>query len=154
MRIVVCDIVRREEYVIEEGRLVSAIMASIVIPGIFEPVRCKGHVLIDGGVVNPLPVDVLFREGIKRIIAINILPSPVNITPMRISDVTVYDVIVSSFQCMGYTIVFFSSQQVEVYIHPVSVNRKWYELYSSKPFIRVGEKETRRVFLKMRELAK
>lgn len=49
----------REEVVFKSGELVSAIQASISLPGIFAPVMIDGEVLIDGGAVNPVPFDIL-----------------------------------------------------------------------------------------------
>jgi len=49
----------REEVVFKSGGLVSAIQASISLPGIFSPVLIDDEVLIDGGAVNPVPFDIL-----------------------------------------------------------------------------------------------
>ncbi|MGO8692235.1 MAG: patatin-like phospholipase family protein [Rectinemataceae bacterium] len=59
LRIVATDFWRREEVVFETGDLVPAIRASISIPGIFEPYAFGGRLLVDGGVVNPVPFDLL-----------------------------------------------------------------------------------------------
>ncbi|OGW77600.1 MAG: hypothetical protein A3J52_00450 [Omnitrophica bacterium RIFCSPHIGHO2_02_FULL_49_9] len=64
-----------EEVIFDDGDVVDAIRASIAIPGIFRPIRMKDQILIDGGVVDPLPVKVLNRYGVKKIIAVNVLPS-------------------------------------------------------------------------------
>lgn len=50
---------RREAIVIESGELLPAVRASMALPGLFQPVRRDGMVLVDGGVANPLPFDVL-----------------------------------------------------------------------------------------------
>ncbi len=70
------DLVRREELVVGEGSLVDAVRASIAIPGVISPIVRKGRLIIDGGVVNPLPTNVVSAMGIKKIIAINVLQSP------------------------------------------------------------------------------
>lgn len=44
--------------VLRHGRVRDAILATIAVPGIFPPVMMDGHHLIDGGVLNPVPVDV------------------------------------------------------------------------------------------------
>lgn len=76
LKIVSYDLTRREELVIESGSLVDAVRESIAIPGVLEPVRRDGRVIIDGGVLNPLPTNVLTSLGIKKIIAVNVLQSP------------------------------------------------------------------------------
>ncbi len=62
-----------EEVVFDEGDVVDAIRASISIPGIFRPAKWRDEFLIDGGVVDPLPVKILNRYGVKKIIAVNVL---------------------------------------------------------------------------------
>lgn len=76
LRVVACSITKRQEVVFSEGRLVDAIMASIAIPGVFAPTRMKDDLIIDGGIVEPVPIGTLVRMGIKKIIAVNVLPSP------------------------------------------------------------------------------
>lgn len=79
VKITACDYARRELIVLEEGSLVDAVRASVSIPAIFEPTRIHGRWLIDGGVLDPVPVDVLTQMGIHKIIAVNTLPSPEDI---------------------------------------------------------------------------
>ena len=50
------------EVVLKSGDLLSAVRASMAIPGVFTPVERDGRLLLDGGVVNPLPYDLLQDE--------------------------------------------------------------------------------------------
>lgn len=76
VKIIAYDLLRREEMVIESGSLVDAVRQSISIPGVIDPVRMKDRLIIDGGVLNPLPTNVLVQSGAKKIIAVNVLQSP------------------------------------------------------------------------------
>ncbi len=76
LKIVACDLFTSEEFIFDSGRVADAIRISASIPGIFRPVKYHGKYLIDGGVVDPLPVRVLTQMGIKKIIAVNVLPGP------------------------------------------------------------------------------
>ncbi len=76
VKIIATDLNTGTPVIFEEGPLMDAIRASISIPGIFRPFRWRGKYLIDGGVVDPLPIQVLNRHGAKRIIAVNVLQSP------------------------------------------------------------------------------
>ncbi|MBI5149447.1 MAG: patatin-like phospholipase family protein [Candidatus Omnitrophica bacterium] len=76
LKIIAYDLVRREEIILESGSLVEAIRKSIAIPGVIEPVIEKDKLIIDGGVLNPLPTNVLASRRIKKIIAVNVLQSP------------------------------------------------------------------------------
>ncbi|MFQ6033884.1 MAG: patatin-like phospholipase family protein [Candidatus Bipolaricaulia bacterium] len=69
---VATDIETGEEVVIQEGLLVDAIRASSSVPGLFVPVELDGRFLVDGGLVNPLPVDVARRLGAEIVIAVDV----------------------------------------------------------------------------------
>jgi len=75
-KVIAYDLLRREEMVIDSGSLVEGIRKSIAIPGVIEPVCQNGRQIIDGGVLNPLPTNVLYSRGIRKIIAVNVLQSP------------------------------------------------------------------------------
>jgi NTE family protein len=65
-----------EEFVIKEGSVIEAVRASISIPAIFTPVKLGDRFLVDGGVVNPLPVDVVRNMGAEVAVAVNVLAAP------------------------------------------------------------------------------
>ncbi len=76
LKVIAYDLIRREEIIMDSGSIVEAIRKSIAIPGVIEPVRERDRLIIDGGVLNPLPTNVLSHRGIKKIIAVNVLQSP------------------------------------------------------------------------------
>jgi NTE family protein len=61
-----------QEVWLQEGSLVDAIRASISLPGLFKPVRQGDHWLVDGGLVNPVPVTVCRALGANLVIAVNL----------------------------------------------------------------------------------
>jgi len=71
-RAVATDIMNGEEVVIETGDLIEAIRASIAVPGIFTPVRNNGRILVDGGLVNPVPVSTVRAMGADLVIAVDL----------------------------------------------------------------------------------
>jgi NTE family protein len=71
---VATDVETGEEVVIDHGSVLEAIRASISIPGIFSVTRWKGRHLVDGALVNPIPVDVVMRMGADFVIAVNVIP--------------------------------------------------------------------------------
>ena len=54
------------------GRLVDAMRASYALPGIFQPVRVNGRWLVDGALVNPVPVSAARALGAELVIAVNL----------------------------------------------------------------------------------
>jgi NTE family protein len=73
---VATDLTTGEEVIHDSGPLVEAIIASIAIPGLFRPVHYQNRYLVDGGLVNPLPVSIAYKMGADLIIAVNVTPAP------------------------------------------------------------------------------
>ena len=57
---------------LNKGSLVNALKASFALPGIFRPVQINGRWLIDGALVNPIPVSVCRAFGARIVIAVNL----------------------------------------------------------------------------------
>ena len=71
-RCVAADIRTAEEVVISEGLVYQGLRASMAIPGIFKPVVQDDRLLVDGGMLNNLPVDVCRQMGADIVIAIDL----------------------------------------------------------------------------------
>ena len=71
---VATDLVTGELVTLAGGNLASAIRASMSIPGAFSPVEIDGRVLVDGGLVRNLPVDVVREMGADVVIAVDLTP--------------------------------------------------------------------------------
>lgn len=69
---VAVDLKTLDEVVITSGRLPVAMRASMAIPLVFKPVRLRSQVLVDGGVLNNLPVDVARQMGADYVIAVDV----------------------------------------------------------------------------------
>lgn len=67
-RAIATDIVSGEKVVFAQGDLPLAIRASMSVPGVFAPVRYQGRLLVDGGVVDNVPIDEARRLGAQRLI--------------------------------------------------------------------------------------
>ena len=71
-RCVAVDLVDGKEEVLSSGSLPLAMRASMSIPGVFAPVEWKGKMLVDGGALNNLPVDVAREMGADVIICVDL----------------------------------------------------------------------------------
>lgn len=71
-RCVAVDIKSFSEVVMHEGNLARSMRASMAIPGVFKPVEMDGKLLVDGGLMNNLPVDVVRDMGADIVIAIDL----------------------------------------------------------------------------------
>lgn len=75
LKVTATDFYRHELAVFEEGELISALGASAAIPAVFKPVRRDGRILIDGGIYNPVPFD-LIENAADIVIAIDVVGAP------------------------------------------------------------------------------
>ena len=95
-RAVATDIVNGDKVVFRKGHLPQVIRASMSIPAVFAPVEINGQLLVDGGRVDNIPVDVAREMGVDRVIVVDIG------TPLRPRKqlTTVFDILNQSTTLM------------------------------------------------------
>lgn len=71
-RAVATNLVTGEPVVFEQGSLATALRASMSIPGVIAPLDVNGRLLVDGGLVRNLPVDIARAMGVDVVIAVNL----------------------------------------------------------------------------------
>ncbi|HEX3628503.1 MAG TPA: patatin-like phospholipase family protein [Verrucomicrobiae bacterium] len=76
LHIVATNLATLERIVFSSGEVADAVHASVAVPGVCVPVTLGEETYVDGGIVDPLPVDVLREFGVRRIIAVNAIPTP------------------------------------------------------------------------------
>jgi len=69
---VAAEIRTGHEIWLSSGSLITAMRASYALPGVFEPVACNGRVLVDGALVNPVPVSVCRAHEQQVVVAVNL----------------------------------------------------------------------------------
>jgi len=69
---VATDLATGREVWLQQGPVIDAVRASIAIPGVFTPARAQGRLLVDGGLVNPVPVSLARAMGAEIIIAVDL----------------------------------------------------------------------------------
>ncbi|MCF8309017.1 MAG: patatin-like phospholipase family protein [Bacteroidales bacterium] len=72
LAIIGANITNHEEVIFREGSLYEAMRASISVPSIFTPYMKDGMEIVDGGVINPFPVDVIDRDANDTLVAVNL----------------------------------------------------------------------------------
>ena len=88
---VATDIVSGEEVILNAGDIVEAIRASIAIPGIFTPIKWQDRILVDGGLVNPVPVNVVKKMGAEIVIGVDVNAKVVIPTMQKMKKLTSKD---------------------------------------------------------------
>ena len=69
---VATDILNNEEIVFEKGSLFYALRASTAIPTVVKPIRTEGRLLVDGGVLNPIPIKYVKRTPDDLLVVVNV----------------------------------------------------------------------------------
>jgi len=83
-RAIATNLATAKAVVIKQGSLTKAMRASTAVPGVVEPVKIDGELLVDGGIANNMPIDVAKAMGADIVIAIDI-GSPL-LTKSEIND--------------------------------------------------------------------
>ncbi len=87
------DLLSGEEIIIEEGPVAEAVQASCAIPGIFTPVKLKGHLLVDGGLLDNVPVSLMKNRDIDYIIAVDVGAQK----PLRKEPENIFEILIQSY---------------------------------------------------------
>ena len=93
---VATDLLTGDEVVMRSGDLQSAMRASMAIPGIFDPIERDGRILVDGGLVDPVPADVCRSLGAEAVIAVDInsvkfMPEPGRLQLQQLNMLDIID---------------------------------------------------------------
>jgi NTE family protein len=165
LRVVATHMDTLERAVFSTGDVAQAVEASIAIPGICVPVTIDGETYIDGGVADPLPVDVLREMGIERVIAVNTIPTPERLRQAleaeRESGVkkrggigsflnrhlnyfasgNVADVMLRALHGAQTRVAEQACSAADVVLRPWAVDSRWYDFTNPRKYIALGRRE-------------
>ena len=139
LRIIATDFYAQEPVILSHGPLRSAIAASMALPALFTPVTIDGRVLMDGGLVNPLPFDILMGEA-DIVVAIDV--SGASTGPGKHPHPSAFGALISSSQIMQRAIVRekLKVQQPDVYVD-VEVDEFYVlDFHRLKPILAAAER--------------
>lgn len=135
---VASDALTGEAHILNKGKVSRAICASTAIPGVIKPVRHDGRLLIDGGVVHPVPVALCRSMGADIVIAVDVsAPSS-----MRRKPGNLVSAILNTIDIMSDKIVREELQLADVVLRP-QLELQEHTFKSSAAFIRRGAEVTR-----------
>jgi len=117
---VATDIGSGEEVVISDGPVLEAVRASISIPVIFTAVRWRDRYLVDGGLVNPVPVSTVRKMGADLVIAVNVIPPMgVRLQPAeKAKEPGIFQSVLHSFYIATYSLVMSNLAGADIVIEP------------------------------------
>jgi NTE family protein len=165
LRVVATHMDTLERAVFSNGDVARAVEASIAIPGICVPVTIDGETYIDGGVADPLPVDVLREMGIERVIAVNTIPTPERLRQVMeaereagldrrfsigaflnrqlnyFASGNVADVMLRALHGAQTRVAEQACSAADVVLRPWTVDSRWYDFTNPRKYIALGRRE-------------
>jgi NTE family protein len=140
---VATDIVTGEEVVFDRGLVLDAVRASFSLPAIFTPVKLAGRYLMDGGIVNPVPVSVARQMGADFVIAVNVIHDIKNETEdtveTRKKEPNILHVIMQSIYIAAYAMIKSTLAGADVVIEPRVRHIGYGEFHRAREAIARGE---------------
>jgi len=141
---VATDIVTGDEVVLNEGSVLEAVRASISIPVIFTVYKRKNRYLVDGGLVNPVPVSVLKKMGADVIIAVDVTPDRIERASYLTKNTearepSLFQVMAQSIYITTYLNARVVSEGADVLVHPNLAHIAPGEFYRARECILEGE---------------
>ena len=143
---VAADLLTGREVVFDRGGLYDAIRASISIPSVFQPVRRDGMVLVDGGTVNPLPLNRVRREEGDLLVAVDVsAPFGADPTSRANASLNHYKVLIASSQIMQQHITQLMCRlyRPDVLVQMPADSYGMFEFYRSAELVEAGRAATR-----------
>lgn len=167
-RIVATHLHTLERIIFSSGEVAEAVHASSAIPGACVPVTVDGELFIDGGIADPLPVDVLEEMGIERIIAVNTIPpaaflrSHLQVERERAERLgrrgnklkmflhrhlnyfapgNVLDTLLRSFNGAQMRVAEYSCLSADLVLRPLSYDGRWHDFRRPGKYIAIGRRE-------------
>lgn len=168
LRIVATNLATLERTIFSSGEVAAGVHASSAIPGACVPVKIDDELYIDGGIVDPLPVDVLEEMGVEKIIAINTIPTAAYLrcrhelerdhaelmgrkkNKLRalfneylnyFAPGNILDTILRSFHGAQMRVAEISCLHADVVLRPLSFDGRWHDFRHPGKYIALGRRE-------------
>ena len=168
LRIVATNLSTLERTIFSSGEVAAAVHASSAIPGACVPVKIEDEHYIDGGIADPLPVDVLEEMGIEKIIAVNTIPTAAYLRCRHelerdhaelsgrgkhkwrtvlneylnyFAPGNILDTILRSFHGAQMRVAEISCLHADVVLRPLSFDGRWHDFRHPGKYIALGRRE-------------
>lgn len=155
---VATDIETGERVAIGSGRLDTAFRASSSVPMVLSPIKRDDRVLVDGGVADPVPAEVVNEMGADLCIAVNVVPplkrgvenvlsriyrqlnlfNPLTYIGQSHDMPNLFDIVMNSMQILQYELGNFKAITADVLINPDLSDFTWIEYYRADELIQRG----------------
>jgi NTE family protein len=140
-RAVATDLATGQRVVLDRGDLPTALRASMAIPGVFSPVTIGSLALVDGGVVDNLPVDAVREMGADIVIAVDATTPPLPASEVQ----SLFSVLSQMVTLAGHENLERARQEADVLLQPDLTGYAAADFYDFPGIVSSGEREVRRL---------
>lgn len=137
--IVATDYAAWNQVVFDTGPLVAAIAASVAVPSFFRPMEHDNRLLVDGGVTNPLPLDIASVDS-DLTVAIDVNGEPILIPPLKLPSPL--DVAAGSAQIMAHHLSahMIAAYPPDIYVRPHVQAFQAHEFWRVRDILKTGDR--------------
>jgi len=156
LRIMATDLIKGDEVIFKSGSLTKAVQASMAVPGVFKPIFYKNKFLVDAGVCNPVPDEIVREMGADIVIAVNLD----NFQDDRVKNYTkVSDVALRTAEVMRHHLAKNTLNDADIIIQPpLGKYSNWSDYFIKKDMAReivqIGVEETEKIIPHLKTLLK
>ena len=130
-----------DEVCLKNGDLVDAIRASVALPIVFAPVAIDGQILMDGGLANPVPADVVKDMGADYVIAVDVSSRWFTVPEELVTTHDIYHIISNAFGIIEYQIAKNVLKSADLILRPLVMSYNWIEFSKAQEIIKAGKRE-------------
>lgn len=150
------DLISGETIVFKTGNLASAVRASMAIPGVFAPVKSRSKVLIDGGISNPVPDDLVRAMGADVVLAVDLMHE-ISTTPSltQKGELTITETLQSAVDILCRHLAVATTRDADMVLRPnlgkYASFKDYFFTDKSHKAIALGERETKKIIPALRK---
>ncbi|MFA5937076.1 MAG: patatin-like phospholipase family protein [Candidatus Paceibacterota bacterium] len=158
IQVVATDLVSGNAVVFKEGKLATAMRASISIPSFFMPVKFGDKLLVDGGVSNPVPDDVVRKMGADIVISVNLDNYIKNEEFLKGKNQNFINITQRSLNIMRHHLSHYSTSSSDFVIEPytpvigIKSLKDYFKKSITSDLIKNGEIETEKIIKELKEM--
>jgi NTE family protein len=153
-RAVATDLMAGVPVVFRTGSLAPALRASMAIPGAFAPVAHQNKILIDGGISNPVPDDIVRRMGADVVLAVDLNGIPRGKDIKKQKPTAIADILETAINVLYHHLAAATTKDADIILRPyLERYAGWSDYFftnKGREAIELGERETKKIIPKLK----
>ena len=139
LSMIATDITTGEKVVLDKGSVADSLRATTCVPGIFVPIELKGRLLVDGGIVENIPISCLKNKNVHYVIGVDLIREHAHKRPQN-----VIEILYNSFNFLIKTNKKIQTKEADIIIKPTLLEFNAIDMSQIKDLIDIGYEETKK----------